>query len=117
MLCTVCCLLAKLVFVLSYSLQYQYSSNYRLQVENRSIPEIAHELARLQHLAAAGKLSTEDVTHGSMTISNIGRWLSTKPKGRMSCDFTVPCLSAAWVMSRRQLVSAAWCTCISLEQL
>eukprot|EP00878_Enallax_costatus_P033952 GHUV01037544.1.p1 GENE.GHUV01037544.1~~GHUV01037544.1.p1 ORF type:complete len:137 (+),score=17.05 GHUV01037544.1:201-611(+) len=42
------------------------------QVEHKSIPEIAHELARLQHLAAAGKLSTEDVSDGSITISNIG---------------------------------------------
>jgi hypothetical protein len=43
-----------------------------LQVESKAIPEIARELAHLQQLAAAGRLSTEDVSHGSLTISNIG---------------------------------------------
>ncbi|WIA09649.1 hypothetical protein OEZ85_009036 [Tetradesmus obliquus] len=42
------------------------------QVESKSIPEIARELAHLQQLAAAGRLSTDDVSHGSLTISNIG---------------------------------------------
>lgn len=42
------------------------------QVESKSIPDIARELAHLQQLAAAGKLSTQDVTGGSITISNIG---------------------------------------------
>lgn len=42
------------------------------QVESKSIPDIARELAHLQQLAAAGKLSSLDVTGGSITISNIG---------------------------------------------
>lgn len=42
------------------------------QVETKSIPEIARELAHLQQLAAAGRLSSDDVSHGSLTISNIG---------------------------------------------
>lgn len=43
------------------------------QVEHKSIPGIARELAHLQQLAAAGKLSSLDVTGGSITISNIGK--------------------------------------------
>lgn len=43
-----------------------------MQVESKSIPDIARELAHLQQLAAAGKLSSLDVTGGSITISNIG---------------------------------------------
>jgi hypothetical protein len=42
------------------------------QVESRSIAEIAHELAHLQHLAAAGRLTANHLSHGSITISNIG---------------------------------------------
>ena len=38
----------------------------------RSVLEIAAELARLQALAAAGKLGPEDLTGGTFTISNIG---------------------------------------------
>jgi pyruvate/2-oxoglutarate dehydrogenase complex dihydrolipoamide acyltransferase (E2) component len=45
-----------------------------LQVEHKSIPEIARELSHLQQLAAAGRLSSKDVSHGSLTISNIGGW-------------------------------------------
>lgn len=41
-------------------------------VEHKTIPQIAHELAHLQQLAAAGKLTTEHLTGGSLTISNIG---------------------------------------------
>ncbi|GBF99987.1 hypothetical protein Rsub_12714 [Raphidocelis subcapitata] len=41
-------------------------------VESKSIPEIAADLARLQQLAAAGKLGAEDLAGGSLTISNIG---------------------------------------------
>ena len=41
-------------------------------VERRSISEIAQELARLQDLAGRGKLAQEDVTGGTITISNIG---------------------------------------------
>jgi pyruvate/2-oxoglutarate dehydrogenase complex dihydrolipoamide acyltransferase (E2) component len=44
----------------------------RAQVEAKSIPDIARELAHLQQLAAAGKLSSLDLTGGSITISNIG---------------------------------------------
>lgn len=43
-----------------------------VQVEAKSIPDIARDLAHLQQLAAAGKLSSLDVTGGSITISNIG---------------------------------------------
>jgi pyruvate/2-oxoglutarate dehydrogenase complex dihydrolipoamide acyltransferase (E2) component len=42
------------------------------QVETKSIPDIARDLVHLQQLAAAGKLSSQDVTGGSITISNIG---------------------------------------------
>lgn len=42
------------------------------QVERKSIPEITADLARLQQLAAAGKLTAEDLSGGSLTISNIG---------------------------------------------
>ena len=44
----------------------------RPQVESKTIPQIAVELARLQQLAAAGKLQPQDLTGGSLTISNIG---------------------------------------------
>lgn len=43
-----------------------------LQVELRSIAEIAHELAHLQQLAAAGRLTASHLSNGSITISNIG---------------------------------------------
>lgn len=42
------------------------------QVETKSIPQIAAELARLQQLAAASKLGAGDLSGGSLTISNIG---------------------------------------------
>ncbi|KAI1383200.1 2-oxoacid dehydrogenases acyltransferase-domain-containing protein [Hypoxylon trugodes] len=38
----------------------------------RSVLSIAAELARLQSLAAAGKLSPQDFTGGTITVSNIG---------------------------------------------
>ncbi len=41
-------------------------------VENRSIVGIAEELARLQALAQAGKLGQEDLSGGTLTVSNIG---------------------------------------------
>ncbi|KAI8463741.1 MAG: lipoamide acyltransferase [Monoraphidium minutum] len=41
-------------------------------VESKTIPEIARELARLQQLAASGKLQAPDLAGGSITISNIG---------------------------------------------
>ncbi|BDA48716.1 Lipoamide acyltransferase component of branched-chain alpha-keto acid dehydrogenase complex [Coccomyxa sp. Obi] len=41
-------------------------------VENRSIVSIAEELARLQVLAQAGKLGQEDLSGGTLTVSNIG---------------------------------------------
>lgn len=40
--------------------------------EQRTVLEIAQELARLQALGAAGKLSEEDLTGGTFTLSNIG---------------------------------------------
>lgn len=46
-----------------------------LQVESKSIPDIARDLVHLQQLAAAGKLSSHDVTGGSITISNIGGYM------------------------------------------
>lgn len=41
-------------------------------VENRSIVSIAEELARLQGLAQAGRLGQEDLSGGTLTVSNIG---------------------------------------------
>lgn len=41
-------------------------------VESRSIVSIAEELARLQVLAQAGKLGQEDLSGGTLTVSNIG---------------------------------------------
>ncbi|KAL2653774.1 hypothetical protein R1flu_021902 [Riccia fluitans] len=41
-------------------------------VDRLSITEIAEELARLTGLATSGKLSTEDVTGGTITVSNFG---------------------------------------------
>ncbi|CAI0467292.1 unnamed protein product [Linum tenue] len=41
-------------------------------VQSLSILEITMELARLQQLALANKLSPEDVTGGTVTLSNIG---------------------------------------------
>jgi len=48
------------------------------QVEHKSIPQIAAELARLQHTAAAGKLTAQELAGGSLTISNIGEERSLK---------------------------------------
>ena len=57
-----------------------------LQVESKSIPEIARELAHLQQLAAAGRLSSDDVSHGSLTISNIGaQSVEQTPVRRRGC--------------------------------
>jgi hypothetical protein len=55
------------------------------QVESKTIPEIALELARLQQLAAAGKLAPHDLGGGSITISNIGQGAAGAPglPGRM----------------------------------
>ncbi|KAI1810772.1 2-oxoacid dehydrogenase acyltransferase [Poronia punctata] len=41
-------------------------------VEDRNLLSIAAELARLQSLAAAGKLSMQDLSGGTITVSNIG---------------------------------------------
>uniref|UniRef100_A0A1J3EUT6 Dihydrolipoamide acetyltransferase component of pyruvate dehydrogenase complex n=1 Tax=Noccaea caerulescens TaxID=107243 RepID=A0A1J3EUT6_NOCCA len=41
-------------------------------VQSLSLLEITKELSRLQHLAANNKLSPEDVTGGTITLSNIG---------------------------------------------
>ena len=41
-------------------------------VASRSVLSIASELARLQSLAAAGRLAPQDLTGGTITVSNIG---------------------------------------------
>jgi len=41
-------------------------------VERRSVGEVARELMRLQGAAASNKLSTADITGGTITVSNIG---------------------------------------------
>ena len=41
-------------------------------VQGRTVMEIAGELARLQALAAAGKLGADDLADGTFTLSNIG---------------------------------------------
>lgn len=41
-------------------------------VQNKSLLEIAHELARLQKDAAAGKLGMADLKGGTFSLSNIG---------------------------------------------
>jgi 2-oxoisovalerate dehydrogenase E2 component (dihydrolipoyl transacylase) len=41
-------------------------------VQSLSLLEITKELSRLQHLAANNKLNPEDVTGGTITLSNIG---------------------------------------------
>ena len=41
-------------------------------VSSKSILEIASECSRLQALAKQGKLSVEDITGGTITVSNIG---------------------------------------------
>jgi len=41
-------------------------------VQNLSIIEIAHELARLKYLSENNKLSTDDVTGGTISLSNVG---------------------------------------------
>ena len=41
-------------------------------VQNRSIVSIAEELARLQALAQGGRLGQEDLSGGTLTVSNIG---------------------------------------------
>ena len=44
-----------------------------MQVQEKSIAHISRELALLQQLAAAGKLPTEALSGGTISISNIGR--------------------------------------------
>jgi len=41
-------------------------------VQQLSINQIANELNRLQQLGKAGKLSTDDLTGGTFSLSNIG---------------------------------------------
>lgn len=41
-------------------------------VQQLSILQIANELTRLQQLGKAGKLSTDDLTGGTFSLSNIG---------------------------------------------
>lgn len=41
-------------------------------VQSLSLLEITKELSRLQHLATNNKLNPEDVTGGTITLSNIG---------------------------------------------
>ncbi|KAG0497461.1 hypothetical protein HPP92_002152 [Vanilla planifolia] len=41
-------------------------------VQSKSMLELTKELARLQHLALNNKLNTEDITRGTITLSNIG---------------------------------------------
>ncbi|KAL8905985.1 MAG: hypothetical protein Q9207_002316 [Kuettlingeria erythrocarpa] len=41
-------------------------------LQTLSIPSIATELARLRALASAGKLTSADLTGGTITVSNIG---------------------------------------------
>ena len=41
-------------------------------VSSLTIPSIASELLRLQSLATAGKLSSADLTGGTITVTNIG---------------------------------------------
>lgn len=41
-------------------------------VQSLSVLEVARELARLQELAAAGKLESTDISGGTVTVSNIG---------------------------------------------
>lgn len=49
-------------------------------VQNCSVLEIAEELNRLQQLGSKGQLSTEDLSNGTFTLSNIGsvRFCRTK---------------------------------------
>ncbi|KAK8960939.1 hypothetical protein KSP40_PGU008349 [Platanthera guangdongensis] len=42
------------------------------KAQSQSILEVTKELARLQQLAVGNKLSTEDITGGTITLSNIG---------------------------------------------
>ncbi len=56
-----------------------------LQVQDKSIAHISRELALLQQLAAAGKLMTESLSGGTISISNIGRYLGGKPH----CDVII----------------------------
>ncbi|KAH0469537.1 hypothetical protein IEQ34_001095 [Dendrobium chrysotoxum] len=42
------------------------------KVQSQSIMEVTKELARLQQLAVCNKLSTDDITGGTITLSNIG---------------------------------------------
>jgi len=41
-------------------------------VQQLSVFDIASELIRLHHLGLAGKLSTQDLTGGTFSLSNIG---------------------------------------------
>lgn len=41
-------------------------------VQDKSVLEVARELNRLQELGAAGKLSRDDLTGGTFSLSNIG---------------------------------------------
>ena len=65
-------------------------------VQQLSLVQIANELNRLQQLGKAGKLSTDDLTGGTFSLSNIGavsrvfsRSLLTRSVVSMECDFAV----------------------------
>jgi hypothetical protein len=79
-----------------------------VQVESKSIPDIARELAHLQQLAAAGKLSSLDVTGGSITISNIGEKKLLQQQHTVQwAQAAVPAAKSVVQQIRRLQISAA----------
>lgn len=55
-----------------YLLPHAAHTVMAMQVEERSVADIAAELSSMQQLAAANKLQPEHLNHGTITISNIG---------------------------------------------
>jgi len=87
-------------------------------VGERNILSIATELARLQSLAAAGKLSVQDLSGGTITVSNIGNIGGTYVSpiivdkevvilgvGRMR---TVPAFDAEDRVIKKQVCNFSW---------
>ena len=87
-------------------------------VSGMNILSIAAELSRLQSLAAAGKLSSQDLSGGTITVSNIGniggtyvspviveKEVAILGMGRMR---TIPAFNTARQVVEKQVCNFSW---------
>lgn len=87
-------------------------------VQQLSVFEIAVELSRLQNLGLAGKLSTQDLSGGTFSLSNIGSIGGTYAKpvilppevaiGALGKIYTVPRYSPSGDIRPAQVMNVSW---------